>query len=139
MNVIMVSEGEESDEEEIMHHGVETEVALQEPTTVADISLSSVVGITNPKIMKLRGNINGEEVIIMVDLGATNNFISLITVRQFSIPYSTHLKFGVTLGNGERIQGEGECKQLLIEVQGITICEDYLVLELGNSDIILGL
>lgn len=49
------------------------------------------------------------------------------------------MNFGVTLGNGERILEEGECKELRIEVQGITLNKDFLVLKLGNSDIIVGL
>lgn len=86
--------------------------------------------------MKLRGRINGEEVVMMVDPGATNNFISLKTVQQLSLPYLTLVNFGVTLGNGKRIQGQGECKGVLKEVQGVLLNEDFLVLELENLDII---
>lgn len=86
------------------------------PTPEVDISLSSVVGLTNPKTMKMKGVIGGDEVLIMVDPGATNNFISLNTVNTLNIPYTNHNKFAVTLGNGEKIQGEGECFQLQIVV-----------------------
>ena len=73
--------------------------------------------------------------VMMVGPRATNNFISLKTVQQLSLLYSTYVNFGVTLGNGERIQGEGECKGVLIEVHGILLDEDVLVLELRNLDI----
>ena len=36
-------------------------------TSTADISLSSVVGLTNPKAMKIRGDIREGEVVVMVD------------------------------------------------------------------------
>lgn len=54
------------------------------------------------------------------------------------MPYANHSSFGVTLGNGERIYGEGECQQVQIIVQGYNVCENFLVLELGSSDMILG-
>ena len=40
------------------------------------MSLHSIVGITNPKTMKLLGKIGLNELIVMIDPGATNNFIS---------------------------------------------------------------
>lgn len=64
-----------------------------------DISLSSVMGISNQKTMKLKGLIEGVEVILMIDPGAINNFISLTAVQKLNLPYSTSVKFGVTLGN----------------------------------------
>ena len=74
---------------------------MVEEGPLADISLSSVVGLINLKTM----TIEGAEVIIMIDPGATNNFISLNKVTKLNLPYSSHVKFGVTLGNRERIQG----------------------------------
>ena len=44
----------------------------------------------------------------------------------------------MSLGNGEAVQGTGECKGIHVEIQGLTICEDFLPLELGSSDVILG-
>ena len=96
------------------------------------------MGITNSRTMKLKGEIIGNKVILMIDPGATNNFISLNTIHKLNLPYS-FLKFGVTLDNGDKILGEGKCKQPEIRVQGVVIIEDFLILELGNTDIIMGL
>lgn len=68
-------DGEEVEEGEEMEGSEEVNGDISNP--MADISLSSVVGLTNPKTIKLRGYIEGKEVILMVDPGATNNFISL--------------------------------------------------------------
>lgn len=43
------------------------------------------------------------------------------------------------MGNDEMVHGRGECKGLCTRVQGIDICDDFLALELGNSDVILGI
>lgn len=44
------------------------------------ISLNSVVGITSPKTMKLVGEILGQKVVVMIDPGATHNFVSVEVV-----------------------------------------------------------
>ncbi|KAL8126621.1 hypothetical protein AgCh_013755 [Apium graveolens] len=47
--------------------------------------------------------------------------------------------FGVSLGTGEMVQGQGECKSVVVEIQDLTIVKNFLPVELGNSDLILGL
>lgn len=47
--------------------------------------------------------------------------------------------FGVSLGNGEDVRGEGVCKEVKLKLNEIEIQEDFLPLELGNSDVILSI
>ena len=49
-------------------------------------SICSVVGLTNPKTMKMKGEIGEQEVIVMIESRAMNNFISLTTVDRLNIP-----------------------------------------------------
>lgn len=72
------------------------------------VSLNSIVGIDNPKTMKMLGIINGMEVVVMIDSGATHNFISIPLVEKLCLPMDKTRKFGVTLGTGEEVKG-GEC------------------------------
>lgn len=104
-----------------------------------EISLNSVVGITSPKTFKLRGEVNGNEVIIMVDPGATHNFISSQVIEALGVECNPSRSFGVSLGTGEMVVSPGECKSVVVQVQGVTIVEDFLAINLGNSDMILGL
>ena len=39
---------------------------------VVELSINSVVGLTNPVTMKVRGNIFGEEVVVLIDCGVTH-------------------------------------------------------------------
>lgn len=89
--------------------------------------------------MKLIGCIGGQEVVVMVDPGATHNFISLEAVKKLGIPVSPSKEFGVSLGTGDSVMGEGVCKSVVLELQGIVIVENFLPLELGNSDVIMGI
>lgn len=40
------------------------------------LPMNSIVGFTGNKTMKLKGNIKDEEVLILIDSGASYNFIS---------------------------------------------------------------
>ncbi|KAJ9675230.1 hypothetical protein PVL29_024256 [Vitis rotundifolia] len=66
--------------------------------------------------MKIKGTIRSKEVIILVDSGATRNFLSL-----------------------ELVQQPGICRRVCISMQGLIVVEDFLPLELGNTDVILGM
>lgn len=127
------------DMEEGMSEVEEEALVEEELQPVAEISLQPVVGISSPKTMKMRGTVNGQPIIVMIDSEATNNFISTHTVQQLHLPFNTNEKFGVMLGNGERIKGAGVCQGVLVEIQNIEIIDDFLMLELGNTDMILGL
>lgn len=43
------------------------------------------------------------------------------------------------LGTGKSVVGRGECKDVKVSLGAIEIQEDFLLLELGNSDVILGI
>ncbi|KAL4567338.1 hypothetical protein LXL04_022921 [Taraxacum kok-saghyz] len=87
-----------------------------EPKT--EVCLNSVLGIVKPKTLKLTGRIQQADVVVMVDPGATHNFVSLALVERLGLPIANTGGFGVALG---------------LEVK-----EDFLPLTLGNSDVILG-
>ena len=102
------------------------------------VSLNSVVGLSSPKTMKLRGQINGHEVIVMIDPSATHNFISTRLIQQLKLHVVTTKEFGVSLGNGESIKGSGECKGITLQFAEVDVREDFLPFQLGNSDVLLG-
>lgn len=110
-----------------------------EPSVNPEISLNSVMGFSNPKTLKLRGTIYGEVVIVMIDPGATHNFVSIHTVERLNIPVSHAKGFEVSLGTGQEVRGTGECLAVPLMVQGVLIVENFLPLPLGNSDVIMGI
>lgn len=65
--------------------------------TIGETSLILVVGLINPKTMKIKGSVNGQELIVlMIDPRATNNFISIVIIERASISSSSHERFGVS-------------------------------------------
>lgn len=70
---ILVVQGEEGGEElpEESAEGEEEEAVGE----MVELSINSVVGLTTPKTMKLKGAILGQSVVVLIDCRATHNFI----------------------------------------------------------------
>nr|GEZ42526.1 putative mitochondrial protein [Tanacetum cinerariifolium] len=90
LQVLMISEDDAETEEEQEHVHLDT----------VEVSAHSVVGITSHHTMKLRGTIQGFAVVVLIDSGATHNFVSLKLVEPLNLCVTGSRKTGVTLGNG---------------------------------------
>ncbi|KAA0046073.1 Transposon Ty3-G Gag-Pol polyprotein [Cucumis melo var. makuwa] len=108
-------------------------------TTVVELSINSVVGLNDPGTMKVRGKLLGEEVIVLIDCGATHNFVSEKLVKKLILPIKETSHYGVILGSGAAVQGKGICEKLEVQLNGWKVVEDFLPLELGGVDVILGM
>ncbi|XP_073111247.1 uncharacterized protein [Elaeis guineensis] len=102
-----------------------------------DLPLYSVGGIFGPHTMKLHGVVAGNEVIILIDSGASHNFVSSALVQHLQLPTSATHTFGVCLGDGHRVTSSGMCKHLQIQLGPCDIHADYFVFYLGGVDLIL--
>ena len=76
------------------------------------MSLNSVVGINNPKTMRQPGTLLNTPVVVMIEPGATHNYISLSVVEKLELDSSDTKEFGVMLGTGRNVKGRGECKDV---------------------------
>ena len=52
---------------------------------IAELSVNSMVGLSTLKTMKLKGKIAHQEVVTMIDCGATHNFISTKLIQKLGI------------------------------------------------------
>ena len=65
--------------------------------------------------------------------------ILLGLVRDLHLPLVTTNSYGVVMGTMVAVEGEGICKGVVHTMQGLTIVQDFLPLELGNTDVVLGM
>nr|KAJ0215263.1 hypothetical protein LSAT_V11C300156310 [Lactuca sativa] len=133
LSVLLMQEEEEEEEEEPQTEELVT--PDQATTILSGICLNSVLGMTNPKTLKLRGTLVDTEVVVFIDLGATHNFMSLAVIKKLHIPITPTAGFGVSLGTGKTVSSRGRCQGILLQVQGLGIKEDFLPLILGSSDV----
>ncbi|XP_031745972.1 uncharacterized protein LOC116406393 [Cucumis sativus] len=108
-----------------------------EDQAIVELSINSVVGLTNPGTMKVRGKIKDREVIILIDCGATHNFISDKVVQELSLPTKTTSHYGVILGSCAAVKGKGICEGIELELEGWKVEANFLPLELGGVDGVL--
>lgn len=89
--------------------------------------------------MKVKGRIAQREVVVLIDSGASHNFISTDMVMELALPKVGTTGYGVLMGTCLTVKREGMCKGVVLSVQNIEIMEDFLPLELGSADVILGI
>ena len=89
--------------------------------------------------MKLKGEIVRQPVVVLIDGGATHNFISVELVQLLGLIREETTAYGVIMGTEVAVQGAGICKGVKLQLQNLQIMEDLLPLELGSSVVILGM
>ncbi|KZV46800.1 peroxidase 64 [Dorcoceras hygrometricum] len=88
--------------------------------------------------MKLLGRVAGTEVVVMMDSGASHNFVSRELVKHLKLHVDDTVKFGVCLGDGGKVSCQGICRGLIVDLRECEIQIDGYVFELGGVDLILG-
>ena len=76
---------------------------------------------------------------MLIDSGATHNFIHNRTVKEKNLYLEKGNPFAVTIGDGTKCTGKGVCKRVELELQGVVVVADFFAIELGNVDVILGM
>ncbi|KAL4035489.1 hypothetical protein IC575_004182 [Cucumis melo] len=103
------------------------------------IEYRAITSLTTKGTMKLRGIVKGKEVIVLIDSGATHNFIHHELVKERKIPINRNTQFGITIGDGTSCKGEGICSKVEIQLEGLRVVTDLLVVGLGTIDVVLGM
>ena len=62
-----------------------------------------MVGLNDPRTMKVRGSLQDKEVVILIDCGATHNFVFEKLVNSLQLPIKETAHYGVILESGTAI------------------------------------
>ncbi|OAP08286.1 hypothetical protein AXX17_AT2G06770 [Arabidopsis thaliana] len=117
-------------------HGYEEE----EPQLInMSLSYTYFVGLPSEHTMMMRGTIGKHDMVVMLDSGATHNFITPRVTEKTKSGTQRAKGFNIKLGTSIMVQGSGVCKDVHFTVQGHEFVSDFITLELGNVDLILGI
>lgn len=102
------------------------------------LSQAAYSGVEAPRTMKLVGCIHGKDIIILVDLGSSNTFLSTAVVQELQGQSKLSQPMNVKLANGESVQCNSEIQQARWSVDGYQFYSDLKILPLQFFDMILG-
>lgn len=92
----------------------------------------------SPTTTKIRGRIGKTNVVVLIDSGATHNFISPAVVEKTRLQTTSASRFTVLVGTWISVNGNSICKEVELQLHSIQIIQDFIVLEPGSADLILG-
>lgn len=125
------------DDGEILQHIEPYINVLGDADPSPQISFHAIAGARAPQTMRILGNLKHYQITILVDSGSTHNFIDPMMIRKASVPTQSDSVFEVMVANGERLKGNGFCRDVLIQSQGVPIRADFFLLSLGGYDAVL--
>ena len=113
------------------------------PSSVSSISNQAAINqLTTPtrSLLKLEGSIEGKSAIVLIDSGATGEFISSSFVTEHNIKSSPLPQQDfVTLANGSRQEAASIVKSASISISSYSDTIDFVSLPLVGYDVILGM
>ncbi|PNX97977.1 hypothetical protein L195_g021217, partial [Trifolium pratense] len=92
-----------------------------------------------PQSIRLKGTIHEVPVSILIDSGATHNFISHHLVHKMNWSVDNTPSMRIKLGDGSCSKTTGRCVNLEVDVEGVPIVVDVQLFELGDVDMVLGI
>lgn len=104
-----------------------------------ELSVNLVVGLIPLHTMKIWGQIGGENVIVLIDSGATHNFISVELVQKLELPLPETGNYGLLMGIELSAEGMGVCRGASLSLPMIEVVDDFLSIDIGSSNVILGI
>nr|XP_027120660.1 uncharacterized protein LOC113737665 [Coffea arabica] len=135
LNFLINDEGEESEFEDALGEQDET---TGNPGQIMEMSLHTLSEALKRKTITLVGRLDGEEMLILVDTGSSDSYISSEKVIAFDIPYKLVNPFSVVFGNGACVTSKAICPKVVWGINQHRFCYDLKVMDLSGWDIVLG-
>ncbi|XP_012569910.3 uncharacterized protein, partial [Cicer arietinum] len=125
---MLIVEEEDSSEEE------DKEDLVSKQFNALHLSLCSMAGLTSSKSWKISGELYGKSMIILIDCGASHNFISQEIVSQLQLRVEPTLTYSVEVGDGHKVRCQGKCKKLKLAIQELEVEQDFYLFSLKGVD-----
>ncbi|GJT58344.1 putative mitochondrial protein [Tanacetum coccineum] len=135
LQVLLVMDEEDEDDEENVENREGSHIHLDS----MKVSLNLLLGFTSPRTLKIRGILRGVVVTVLIDSGATHNFLSKVLVARLGLCVFGNNFVGVMLGNGGFEESVGICKGVVLSLSRLQIIEELFPFELGSTYVILGI
>ncbi|CAL9232051.1 unnamed protein product [Arabidopsis halleri] len=117
----------------------EIEIVEENSPVMCCLSLNSFLGKHSPRTTKLIGFLGKSKVVVLIDSGASHNFLTPNLAAKLKMLVCEDSRLEVRLGNGVSVHGTGVCKDVKFQLPGVEFQSNFISLELGGVDVILGM
>lgn len=107
MWVVLLAEDEKGDKEGM----------IEREQRQMELSTFSAKGLTQPKTMKLQGKIGERKVLVLIDSGASHNFIEKGLAAKLGLGIIATNPYQVSLGDGQQNRTNGCCEKVLLTLE----------------------
>jgi hypothetical protein len=138
----VTSDNEEEDEiGQIQNMEAETTEAVEEEQTTGQDSmatLASISGVPKYNTFRMRGVLQGQRVSVLIDGGASHNFIDAALLKRRHIPTVEFEGFKVEVAGGSTIPCDRYIPGMKLTLGRHELIQDVYVMDLPDTNIILG-
>ncbi|CAJ2668611.1 unnamed protein product [Trifolium pratense] len=136
---VLIMEDGDGDDSEPAVLAVEVEDSDEENKGEMCILNLNHISFENHKTVKFQGQICGVPVLILVDSGATHNFISQKLVEKMGWEVEETPLMNIKLGDGSQTNTKGVCRNLDMQIGDFPLSPVVHLFELGGIDVVLGI
>ena len=83
-----------------------------------EITLYALIGTPTPSTMRIRGKINGVNLVVLLDTGSTHNFIDAALVPSLHLLVDQSQTLEIKVANGAVVKTQGFCDQVSMHSRG---------------------
>ena len=98
-----------------------------------------MAGHITSRSIQLWAMVASHRVRVLIDTGASHNFICPKVVQAAGLEISHTADFVVTVGNGEQVMSSGKCTGVQVQFPNLMVSQDFYVFPLEGSEVVLGL
>ncbi|GAU14480.1 hypothetical protein TSUD_250200 [Trifolium subterraneum] len=136
--VLILGEGETMNEEGEIVNLEELSEDSDEEEEVECKVLGVLGSMGESHTMKVEGKIHDVDLLVLIDSGASHNFISPKVTNALGLVISSTAARNIRLGDGHKVTTQGMCKGIKMKMGDLEVVVDAWVLELGGMDMVLG-
>ena len=102
------------------------------------ISWNALVRITTPQTIKIEGHTKKKKVIVLIDLGSTNNFIHCKIAKELNFFLYPAPECQVMVASGGTINCYGKCHNIKLSMGEYVLNSPMISFQMGGANVVLG-
>jgi predicted aspartyl protease len=135
----VLSDSEEEEEAEKVQDNEQDKSTDEKPhEEVKSGAITTLLSVPRFHTFRIHGVVQGQRVTVLIDGGATHNFIDSALVAKRGIPTVDFEGFDVVVAGGRVMPCTQKIPQLCVALGNYTVTDDFYVVELQDTNIILG-